>query len=148
MLLSLLMASRYSSCASMTQIRAPISPKIASRSKDGSIKSTWPGKSQTWKSIKELHLSARVRGKECSTYCIESFCILAVDSRNKVSFGGILWKTTLDIEDLPLLFSQRNPKIRWIALTVADPSIIISACLSQRDQAPVLELCGHLFFGY
>ena len=48
------MASRYSSCASITQIRAPISPKMASRSKDGSRKSTCPGKSQTWKSMKEL----------------------------------------------------------------------------------------------
>lgn len=35
---------------------------------------------------------------------MESFWILAVDSRNKVSFGGILWKTTLDIDDFPLLF--------------------------------------------
>jgi hypothetical protein len=28
----------------------------------------------------------------------------AVDSRNSVSFGGILWKTTLEIDDFPLLF--------------------------------------------
>lgn len=54
MLLSRLIASRYSSCASITHIRAPISPKMASRSKEGSMKSTWPGKSQTWKSMKEL----------------------------------------------------------------------------------------------
>lgn len=26
-----------------------------------------------------------------------------VDSRNRVSLGGILWKTTLAIEDFPLL---------------------------------------------
>lgn len=48
------MASRYSSWASMTHIRAPISPKMASKSNDGSKKSTCPGKSQTWKSMKEL----------------------------------------------------------------------------------------------
>ena len=37
------------------------------------------------------------------THCIESFWILAVDSRKRVSFGGILWNTTLEIEDFPLL---------------------------------------------
>lgn len=37
------------------------------------------------------------------TYAIESFWIRAVDSKNNVSLGGSLWKTTLDIEDLPLL---------------------------------------------
>jgi hypothetical protein len=26
-----------------------------------------------------------------------------VDSRKRVSFGGILWNTTLEIEDFPLL---------------------------------------------
>lgn len=34
---------------------------------------------------------------------MESFCIRVVDSRKRVSVGGILWKTTLEIEDLPLL---------------------------------------------
>lgn len=42
-----------------------------------------------------------------TTHCIESFWILAVDSRNKVSFGGILWKTTLEIDDFPLLYSYK-----------------------------------------
>lgn len=34
---------------------------------------------------------------------MESFCIRAVDSRKRVSLGGSLWKTTFDIDDLPLL---------------------------------------------
>ena len=37
------------------------------------------------------------------TYCIDSFLILVVVSRYNVSLGGNLWKTTLEIEDLPLL---------------------------------------------
>lgn len=52
--------------------------------------------------MKELTVSAGLIGG-VRTYCMESFCILAVDSRNKVSFGGILWNTTLDIDDFPLL---------------------------------------------
>lgn len=34
---------------------------------------------------------------------MESFWMRVVDSRNRVSLGGILWKTTLAIEDFPLL---------------------------------------------
>lgn len=34
---------------------------------------------------------------------MESFCILTVDSKNKVSVGGTLWNTTLEMDDLPLL---------------------------------------------
>lgn len=35
-----------------------------------------------------------------------SFVILVVDSKKRVELGGILWKTTLCIEDFPLLRSQ------------------------------------------
>ena len=35
------------------------------------------------------------------TYCIASLVMRAVDSRKSVSVGGILWKTTLEMEDLP-----------------------------------------------
>lgn len=35
---------------------------------------------------------------------MESFWIRVVDSRNSVSVGCILWKTTLEIDDLPLLY--------------------------------------------
>lgn len=45
---------RGSTTASITNISAPISPKIASKSKVVSKKSIWPGKSHTWKSINEL----------------------------------------------------------------------------------------------
>lgn len=38
-----------------------------------------------------------------SAYWMESFWIRVVDSRKRVSLGGILWKTTLAMEDLPLL---------------------------------------------
>ena len=34
---------------------------------------------------------------------MSSFTILLVDSRNKVSFGDILWNTTFWIDDFPLL---------------------------------------------
>lgn len=34
---------------------------------------------------------------------MESFWILTVDSKNSVSLGGTLWKTTLEIDDFPLL---------------------------------------------
>lgn len=34
---------------------------------------------------------------------MESFLMRVVVSRYNVSAGGSLWKTTLDIEDLPLL---------------------------------------------
>jgi len=36
-------------------------------------------------------------------YCMESFWIRVVDSKKSVSLAGILWKTTLEIDDLPLL---------------------------------------------
>lgn len=35
-----------------------------------------------------------------------SFFIVVVASKNNVSFGAILWKTTLEIEDLPLLVEE------------------------------------------
>ena len=41
-------------------------------------------------------------------YLRVSFCIRAVDSRNRVSVGGSLWKTTLEIDDLPLLHCLLN----------------------------------------
>jgi len=53
--------------------------------------------------MKELKSSEETTRKNSTTHCIESFWILAVDSRNRVSFGGILWKTTLEIDDFPLL---------------------------------------------
>lgn len=37
---------------------------------------------------------------------MDSFLILYVVSRYSVSLGGSLWKTTLDIDDLPLLYLQ------------------------------------------
>jgi hypothetical protein len=37
------------------------------------------------------------------THCIGSFWMRVVDSRNKVSVGGILWNTTEAIDDFPLL---------------------------------------------
>jgi hypothetical protein len=50
------------------------------------------------------------------TYCIDSFLILYVVSRNSVSLGGSLWKTTLDIDDLPLLKpeSAHEHAKKWI----------------------------------
>lgn len=41
-------------------------------------------------------------------YFIESFWIRVVDSKKSVSVGGILWKTTLDIDDLPLLKHEKG----------------------------------------
>ncbi|TNN57358.1 hypothetical protein EYF80_032434 [Liparis tanakae] len=38
----------------MTKIKAPVPLKIISLSKEGSKKSTWPGKSQIWKLTKEV----------------------------------------------------------------------------------------------
>ena len=82
---------------------------------------------------------------------MESFWILAVDSRNKVSFGGILWKTTLEIDDFPLLLSVSPvSKAVVVRLTFVDPSITISAFPSLQDleqaQGPSLHLssrhCG------
>jgi hypothetical protein len=35
---------------------------------------------------------------------MDSFLMRYVVSRYKVSLGGSLWKTTLDMEDLPLLW--------------------------------------------
>jgi hypothetical protein len=64
--------------------------------------------------MKELHLSAMVKRQGArATHCIESFWILAVDSRKRVSFGGILWKTTLEIEDFPLLLIVSGVMISW-----------------------------------
>ena len=91
--------TKVGTCASMTKINAPISPNIESKSNVGSKKSIWPGKSHTWKSIKELKISHKSR-KE---YFILSLVILVVDSKKSVSFGCILWKTTLCIDDFPLL---------------------------------------------
>lgn len=36
------------------------------------------------------------------TFC---FCIAVVASKKRVSWGAILWKTTLEMEDLPLLLA-------------------------------------------
>lgn len=55
-----------------------------------------------------------------NTNWIESLWIRVVDSRNKVSVGGILWNTTLDIEDFPLLYRRvsiaprRKGRNAWI----------------------------------
>lgn len=75
-------------CASITKTRAPQPPKIVSESNVESIKSIWPGKSQIWNCTK-LEL------------LISSFTILFVLSKNRVSFGDILWKTTFCIDDFP-----------------------------------------------
>ena len=50
---------------------------------------------------------------------MESFWIRAVDSRNKVSFGGSLWKTTLEMDDLPLLWAEVSDHnaLKYRALT-------------------------------
>jgi len=45
----------------------------------------------------------RAADEYSTPHVIASFWIWAVDSRNSVSLGGSLWKTTLDIDDLPLL---------------------------------------------
>ena len=68
-------------------------------------------------------LRAARYGREI-TYAMESFWIRAVDSRNSVSFGGSLWNTTLEIEDLPLLkasVSMRNIVACEVSLTVFVP---------------------------
>lgn len=49
--------------------------------------------------------------EEVEAYCIDSFLIVVVASRKRVSWGAILRKTTLDIEDFPLLDTQRNTKV-------------------------------------
>ena len=73
------------------------------------------------------------------TYCIESFEILAVDSKNRVSFGGILWNTTLEIDDFPLLIGvSDNLYLASIDLTFFDPSGVISVFLAPRQQGQVL----------
>lgn len=36
-------------------------------------------------------------------HCMASFLIAVVASMKRVSVGAILWKTTLEMEDLPLL---------------------------------------------
>lgn len=39
-------------------------------------------------------------------HAMESFWILTVDSRYNVSLGGTLWKTTLEMDDFPLLYAN------------------------------------------
>jgi hypothetical protein len=63
-----------------------------------------------------------------------SFWTRAVDSRNNVSLGGSLWKTTLDIDDFPLLPGmsiiqtvKNKPHILTPSLTSSDPSTITLA---------------------
>lgn len=38
-----------------------------------------------------------------------------VDSKNSVSVGGILWNTTLEIEDLPLLLRRKGQFLECLA---------------------------------
>lgn len=102
----------------------------------------------------EVHKRARIvngdrmkRGK--ATHCIESFWILAVDSRNRVSFGGILWKTTLEMDDFPLLLLVSGAMILCIVkLTVAGPSTAISACLVRRHLEQAQEPSRDRPFGH
>jgi len=87
------------------------------------------------------------RGRE--THCIESFWIRAVDSRNSVSFGGILWNTTLEMDDFPLLLLVSDAIISGVAkLTFADPSTAISACLSRRHLEQAQEPSQGQSFGH
>ena len=67
--------------ASITNIKAPVDLKIASKSNDASFTSNCPGMSQIWKLMKEFE-------------DISSLKILHVDSSSNVSSGFILWKTT------------------------------------------------------
>lgn len=41
------------------------------------------------------------------THCMDSFLIRVVVSKYSVSLGGNLWKTTLEIDDLPLLYQDQ-----------------------------------------
>ena len=43
--------------------------------------------------------------RKSMTYCMDSFLIRVVVSRYNVSLGAILWNTTLDMDDFPLLRS-------------------------------------------
>lgn len=75
----------------MTNMREPQPLSRAFESQVGSEnKSICPAQSYTWNVMKEQQeMSSRF--------------VFVVDSRNKVSCGSILWKTTLFIEDFPLL---------------------------------------------
>lgn len=88
---------------SITKISAPVPRKIISLSNVGSKKSICPGKSQIWKLTKELLDTSSLQ-------------ILLVLSRNSVSLGDILWKTTFWMDDFPLL---RRPINRIRGLTSA-----------------------------
>ncbi len=48
-------------------------------------------------------MEGRKKGLYFMTFC---FWIAVVASRNKVSWGAILWKTTFEMEDLPLLLAS------------------------------------------
>jgi hypothetical protein len=69
-----------------------------------------------------------------------------VDSRNKVSFGGILWNTTLEIDDFPLLskLAFDNFYMDKDYLTFVVPSAADAASPSQQSLRPVEELWQHL----
>ena len=41
---------------------------------------------------------------EGKTHCMASFLMAVVASMKRVSVGAILWKTTLEMDDLPLLY--------------------------------------------
>jgi hypothetical protein len=63
-----------------------------------------------------------------------SFCIRAVDSRNNVSFGASLWKTTLEIDDFPLLSSaHQSIRLRFASLRL-DAAQVDSPSLAHQQQ--------------
>jgi hypothetical protein len=77
------------------------------------------------------------------THSIVSFWIRVVDSRKRVSWGCILWKTTLVIEDLPLLlwFLVKEIVLSKACHTVSAPSTANEACCVEAGD-PYLLLCS------
>jgi hypothetical protein len=76
-----------------------------------------------------------------------------VDSRNKVSFGGILWNTTLEIDDFPLLskLAFDNFYVNQDYLTFVVPLAADAASPLQQSLRPVEGpwqhlACSHLPF--
>lgn len=114
-------------CESITKISAPVPRKIISQSKVGSKKSIWPGKSQIWKLTKELLETSSLQ-------------ILLVLSRNRVSLGDILWKTTFWMEDFPLLRRPIN-SIRGLTSPFRE-SLKPNSTHQQRNQVstPTLDI--------
>lgn len=122
-------------CASMTKTSAPHPPKIASASKVPSKKSICPGKSQIWNCTKELLETSKQKvSGQILAPLRPLLTILLVLSRNKVSLGDILWKTTFWMLDFPLLVTRVWVSVPHYKLcsTSSTPIAIFVACALEQ----------------